>query len=238
MLRGLATAVLRRWSATTARTAAMIPSRSPLLQTARSYARAVRKRKTEIPSHLDDLPPTLLMKKYTNVPIIDKVDDVVKRILSLEMASQREKVKIKKEQLAEKVRRSPTDNGSIEVQIAHLTAKIRTLREHVQTHPKDKTNKRIMLMSIDRRNLLLKALRNTKYDVFENTCKQLDIEYTLPEQYRRRRTRRWLVKKAFCIKVFQEVQKMKAPKRLKQRQERARAAKERALKEQNEGTPV
>ncbi|KAL8220370.1 UNVERIFIED_CONTAM: hypothetical protein K2H54_044340, partial [Gekko kuhli] len=198
MLRSTAMVLLRGWNATASMTAAGIPSKSSLLQTARGYPRGVRKRKPEIDSHFDDLPPTILMKRYAKVPVIDKVDDVVKRMLSLEMASQKEKLKIKKEQLAEKVRRSPNDCCSLEVQIAYLTARIRTLQEHLQRHPKDKENRRKMMMVIDRRNLLLKALRNREYDVFVNTCKQLNIEYTFPPLYCRRATRRWLVKKDLC----------------------------------------
>ncbi|NXY07772.1 RT15 protein, partial [Pteruthius melanotis] len=189
----------------------------------------------DIPSHLDDLPPTLLKKDYANLPIMNSVDDVVKRLLSLEMASQKEKMKVKIQQLVEKVRRSPNDNGSFEVQgnfslfftVAILTARIRTLEEHLQRHPKDKRNRRCMLMDLDRRRKMLGYLRRVNYSTFENTCKHLDIQYSPPQPYARRVTKRWLVKKAFCIKVFQEKQKLKAAERLKQRREwkaRARAA--------------
>ncbi|XP_019403440.1 PREDICTED: 28S ribosomal protein S15, mitochondrial isoform X1 [Crocodylus porosus] len=214
---------------------------SPLVQAARAYARPVR-RSRELPSQLDDIPPTMLRKEYASLPIIDKVDDVVKKILSLEMAGQREKVKIKMEQLAEKVRRAPNDNGSSEVQVAYLTAKIRSYQEHLQKHPKDARNRRMMLMAIDQRKKILKYLRRTRYDVFENTCKQLDIEYTFPPPYCRKVTKLWLVKKAFCLQVFKEVQKLKAPERLKKRrewQEQARAAwAAREQAQQREGTPV
>uniref|UniRef100_A0A7M4E334 Small ribosomal subunit protein uS15m n=1 Tax=Crocodylus porosus TaxID=8502 RepID=A0A7M4E334_CROPO len=175
-------------------------------------------------------------------PEESRVDDVVKKILSLEMAGQREKVKIKMEQLAEKVRRAPNDNGSSEVQVAYLTAKIRSYQEHLQKHPKDARNRRMMLMAIDQRKKILKYLRRTRYDVFENTCKQLDIEYTFPPPYCRKVTKLWLVKKAFCLQVFKEVQKLKAPERLKKRrewQEQARAAwAAREQAQQREGTPV
>ncbi|XP_009981920.1 PREDICTED: 28S ribosomal protein S15, mitochondrial, partial [Tauraco erythrolophus] len=210
---------------------------SPFIQTARCYARPVRRKRKDIPSHLDDLPPTMLKKDYANVPIINSVDDVVRRLLSLEMASQKEKMKVKTQQLVEKVRRSPNDNGSFEVQVAMLTAKIRTYEEHLQRHPKDKNNRRRMLMDIDRRKKLLAYLRRVRYDTFENTCKQLNIQYTPRPPYTRRITKRWVVKKAFCIKVFQEVRKLKAQERLKQRREQqAKAAKEQEA--QGEGTPV
>ncbi|NXU14487.1 RT15 protein, partial [Pardalotus punctatus] len=188
----------------------------------------------DIPSHLDDLPPTMLKKDYANLPIMNSVDDVVKRLLSLEMASQKEKMKVKTQQLVEKVRRSPNDNGSFELlslffTVAILTAKIRTLEEHLQRHPKDKSNRRCMLMELDRRRKLLGYLRRVNYSTFENTCKQLGIQYSPPQPYIRRITKRWLVKKALCVKVFQEKRKLKAAERLKQRKEwqaRARAARE------------
>ncbi|XP_017591608.1 PREDICTED: 28S ribosomal protein S15, mitochondrial [Corvus brachyrhynchos] len=219
---------------------------SPVLQAARGYARRVTRKRKDIPSHLDDLPPTLLKKDYANLPIMNSVDDVVKRLLSLEMASQKEKMKVKTQQLVEKVRRSPNDSGSFEVQVAILTARIRTLEEHLQRHPKDKSNRRCMLMDLDRRRKMLGYLRRVNYSTFESTCKQLDIQYSPPQPYIRRVTKRWLVKKALCIKVFQEKQKLKAAERLKQRREwqaRARAAQARQEKEvqekqAQEGTPV
>ncbi|NXD43021.1 RT15 protein, partial [Copsychus sechellarum] len=197
----------------------------------------------DIPSHLDDLPPTMLKKDYANLPIMNSVDDVVKRLLSLEMASQKEKMKVKTQQLVEKVRRSPNDNGSFEVQgnccshtdlslsfpVAILTARIRTLEEHLQKHPKDTKNRRLLLMDLDRRRKMLGYLRRVNYSTFEKTCKELHIQYSPPQPYSRRVTKRWLVKKALCIKVFEEKQKLKAAERLKQRREwqaRAKAARE------------
>ncbi|XP_016853345.1 small ribosomal subunit protein uS15m [Anolis carolinensis] len=214
-------------------------SKTPLLQAARAYARPVRRKKPEITSHLDDLPPTMLQWKYTNVPAVNQVDDVVRRLLSLEMASQKEKLKIKKEQLADKVRKAPNDKGSFEVQIAYLTAKIRTLQEHLHMHPKDKFNRRHMMMAIDRRRKLLKYLRRSRYDAFEKTCQQLGIEYTPPPAFCRRITRRWVAKKALCLKVFQEAQKLKAEGKLKPRQRAPRRTKSKKKKvQQTKGTPV
>ncbi|NXU43436.1 RT15 protein, partial [Drymodes brunneopygia] len=193
----------------------------------------------DIPSHLDDLSPTMLKKDYANLPIMNSVDDVVRRLLSLEMASQKEKMKVKIQQLVEKVRRSPNDNGSFEVQgkLKKGRVLIRTLEEHLQRHPKDKSNRRLMLMDVDRRRKMLGYLRRVNYSTFENTCRQLDIQYSPPQPYCRRVTKRWLVKKALCIKVFQEKQKLKAAERLKQRREwraRARAAREEKEKKAQE----
>lgn len=65
----------------------------------------------------------------------------------------------------------------------------------------DKTNKRYMLLAIDRRKKLLKYLRRTRYEAFENVCTQLGIQYTFPPEYYRKATQRWVAKKALCIKV-------------------------------------
>ncbi|XP_070768343.1 small ribosomal subunit protein uS15m [Enoplosus armatus] len=184
----------------------------------RHYARAVKKKKTGPESQLSDLPPTTIKKDYTAVPLAQTTDDLVKRLLSLELASHSEKLQLKKDQLIAKVQRDENDRSSAEVQVAILTARIRNYQEHLQKHHKDKANKRRMLMAIDRRKKLLKNLRLVRYDAFEKVCEQLGITYTFPPEYYRRATRRWLAKKAFCIKVFNEVQKQKAEQRLKMKQ--------------------
>nr|XP_015204145.1 PREDICTED: 28S ribosomal protein S15, mitochondrial [Lepisosteus oculatus] len=220
-------------------TAAQQESRnsSSVVQAVRNYVRAVRKRQ-EVPSQLDDLPATMLKIDYAAVQMAEKADDTVKKLLTLELASHKEKLRIKKEQLMAKVKRNESDRGSTEVQVAVLTAKIRNYQEHLQYHTKDKANKRRMLMAIDRRKKLLKYLRRTRYDLFENVCQQLGITYTFPPEYYRRVTRRWAAKKAFCIKVFNEVQKQKAAE--KKRQREAATLKEESADKQKgvDGSPV
>ncbi|XP_042628838.1 28S ribosomal protein S15, mitochondrial isoform X2 [Cyprinus carpio] len=128
-----------------------------------------------------------------------------------------EKLSLKEEQLIAKVQRGENDRSSTEVKVAILTARIRNFQEHLHKHPKDKANKRWMLMAIDSRKKKLKFLRRTRYDSFKKVCQELGITYTFPPEYYRRVTRRWLAKKAFCNKVFQEVQKQKKEQREKQR---------------------
>ena len=65
----------------------------------------------------------------------------------------------------------------------------------------DKAHKRYLLMSIDKRQKMLKNLRKTNYPVFEKTCKELGIEYTFPPAYHRKIHRRLATKKALCIRV-------------------------------------
>lgn len=189
----------------------------------RHYARAANKKKAVSESQLSDLSPTMLKKDYAAVPLAQTTDDLIRRLLSLELASHSEKLQLKKEQLIAKVQRDENDRNSVEVQVAILTARIRNFQEHLRKHHKDKANKRRMLMAIDRRKKLLKNLRLVRYDAFEKVCEQLGITYTFPPEYYRRATRRWVVKKAFCIKVFKEVQKQKAEQRLKTKQSLASA---------------
>lgn len=181
----------------------------------RQYARAPKIKKTGPESQLSDLPPTMLKMDYAAVPLAQTTDDIVRRLLSLELASHTEKLQLKKEQLIAKVQRDENDRSSEEVKVAVLTARIRNYQEHLQKHHKDKANKRRMLMAIDQRKKLLKHLRLIRYDAFEKVCEQLGIAYTFPPEYYRRATRRWLAKKEFCIKVFKAVQKQKAEQRLK-----------------------
>ncbi|XP_075051543.1 small ribosomal subunit protein uS15m [Mixophyes fleayi] len=190
-----------------------------LIHVARTYAMM----KDEAPSQLDDLSPTMLKKQYVGIHSVERVDDVVRRLLSLDIASQSDKLKIKIQQLVDKVKRSPDDRTSTEVRIAAWTARIQNFKEHVQKSPKDKANKRRMLMAIDRRKKMLKFLRRTRYDAFQHVCTQLGIEYTFPPEYYRRATRRWVAKKAFCLKVYQEVKKQKAAGLVKKKTVRPKA---------------
>ncbi|XP_047583466.1 28S ribosomal protein S15, mitochondrial [Lutra lutra] len=208
----------RRW--------ALPCTRGVILQAVRGYAA----RKPVQPLQEDDPPPSTLLKDYQNIPGIEKFDDVVRRLLSLEMANQKEKLKIKQQQLMNKIVANPEDTSSLEARIVALTVKIRSYEEHMQKHRKDKAHKRYLLMSIDQRKKMLKTLRKTNYSVFEKTCKELGIEYTLPPLYNRKPHRRLAAKKALCIRVFQEAQKLK-------KQKRALKAKAAAAQKQGQKNP-
>ena len=76
----------------------------------------------------------MLLKDYQNIPGTAKVDDVVKRLLSLEMANKKEMLKIKKEQLMNKVVENLKDTSSLEARIVALTVKICSYEEHRQKY--------------------------------------------------------------------------------------------------------
>ncbi|CAI9560296.1 unnamed protein product, partial [Staurois parvus] len=84
-----------------------------LIQIARTHATSSN---GGFDSQLDDLPPTLLKEKYDEVQKVEVVNDVVKRLLSLDMASKSDKLKIKIQQLVDKVKISPDDKTSKAVQ--------------------------------------------------------------------------------------------------------------------------
>ncbi|XP_006867604.1 PREDICTED: 28S ribosomal protein S15, mitochondrial [Chrysochloris asiatica] len=183
--------------------------RGLLLQAARGFAI----QKPEQTDLQEDPSPDTLLKDYQNIPGIEKVDDVVRRLLSLEMANQKEKLEVKKELMMKKIVANPEDTSSLEARIVALTVKIHSYEKHMQKHRKDKAHKRYLLMSIDQRKKMLTNLRSTNYDVFEKTCQGLGIEYTIPPLYNQKTHRRWVTKKALCIRVYQEAQKLKKQKR-------------------------
>jgi len=56
-------------------------------------------------------------------------------------------------------RRSETDTGSAEVQIAVLTKRIQDLTEHLKTHKKDHHSRRGLLQLVGRRRRMLEYLK-------------------------------------------------------------------------------
>ena len=67
--------------------------------------------------------------------------------------------KDRKTEIIDQFRRDPKDNGSPEVQIALLTARINELHEHMRTHKKDHASRRGLLMMVSKRSGLLSYLR-------------------------------------------------------------------------------
>ena len=69
-------------------------------------------------------------------------------------------VKEEKSQIIEEHRRSDTDTGSPEVQVAVLSKRISDLTEHLKTHKKDHHSRRGLLQMVGRRRRLLDYLRH------------------------------------------------------------------------------
>lgn len=67
------------------------------------------------------------------------------------------------------------DTGSPEVQAALLSERINSLTEHLKAHKKDNHSRRGLLMMVNRRNRLLRYLRETNLESYRSIIKKLKI---------------------------------------------------------------
>lgn len=81
----------------------------------------------------------------------------------------------RKKEVIEEFRRSETDTGSPEVQVAVLTERIRALTEHAQANHKDHAGRRGLLGLVSRRRRLLDYLIKTNPDSYRSMIERLGI---------------------------------------------------------------
>ena len=67
------------------------------------------------------------------------------------------------------------DTGSVEVQVAVLTAQINKLTEHMKKHPKDFHSNRGLLMLVGKRRNFLEYLKRTDVNRYRELVKKLGI---------------------------------------------------------------
>jgi small subunit ribosomal protein S15 len=72
--------------------------------------------------------------------------------------------KERKSEIMTQYRRSESDTGSPEVQIAVLTARINELTDHMRRHKKDHASRRGLLKMVSTRNSLLEYIKTTERD--------------------------------------------------------------------------
>ena len=70
---------------------------------------------------------------------------------------------------------SAQDTGSSEVQIAIWTARINSLIEHFNAHPKDKHSRLGLMKMVSRRRHLLDHLKATSESRYQDLIKKLDL---------------------------------------------------------------
>lgn len=80
-----------------------------------------------------------------------------------------------KQALVNKFAKHEGDTGSPEVQIALLTARIRYLTEHFQTHTKDHASRRGLLKLVGQRRRLLRYIKNQDVARYQETIKALGL---------------------------------------------------------------
>ena len=68
-----------------------------------------------------------------------------------------------------------TDTGSVDVQVALLTARIRHLTEHFKTHKKDNHSRRGLLKMVAQRRKLLDFLKNKEEQRYKDLIGRLSI---------------------------------------------------------------
>jgi len=81
----------------------------------------------------------------------------------------------KKTQLIGTYRRTDTDSGSPEVQVALLTKRIDDLTEHLKVHKKDHHSRRGLLMMVGHRRRLLDYLQAKDMERYRSLVKELDL---------------------------------------------------------------
>ena len=83
--------------------------------------------------------------------------------------------KKEKEKIIGDYRVHDQDTGSADVQVALLTERIKSLTDHLQSHPKDHSSRRGLLIMVGRRRQLLSHLRNSELGRYRNVVKRLGL---------------------------------------------------------------
>ena len=80
-----------------------------------------------------------------------------------------------KTQLIEEYRRTDSDTGSPEVQVAVMSKRIDELTQHLKTHKKDHHSRRGLLQLVGRRRRLLDYLRREDVDRYRALIQRLGL---------------------------------------------------------------
>lgn len=81
----------------------------------------------------------------------------------------------RKTEVISQYRRTATDSGSPEVQIALLTERINGLTQHLRGHMKDHASRRGLLMMVSKRNRLLRYLAQTDRAKYQELIGKLGL---------------------------------------------------------------
>ncbi len=78
-------------------------------------------------------------------------------------------------QIVKEYGRSEGDTGSIEVQVALLTAQINSLTEHMKANKKDYSSNRGLLKMVGRRRSMLEYLKNLDVNRYRDLVQKLGL---------------------------------------------------------------
>lgn len=160
---------------------------------------------------------------------LESVDEDTRRLLSLEFHRKRESNKVVRDDLLKKIRRHQYDMGSMEVQIANMTCRIRVAQQVMEKDKKNVVIKVGLQELIDRRKKYLKHLRRMDYKRFEWLIERLGILFRPPPIYYR-----WVTRKASLKKLVRMHYYATRKERLDEYRKILEAKKEPFLKEKTE----
>ena len=80
-----------------------------------------------------------------------------------------------KKQIIENFAISDQDTGSVEVQVALLTEKIKTISEHFEKNPKDVSSKRGLLLAVSQRRSFLGYLKRKNKEQYKEIVHRLGM---------------------------------------------------------------
>ncbi len=81
----------------------------------------------------------------------------------------------KKKQIIERHQQSPTDTGSLEVQVALLTERINQLNEHLKRNPHEYASRTGLMKMVGQRRSFLAYLKKNNKPTYESLTKQLNL---------------------------------------------------------------
>ncbi|XP_001603645.1 28S ribosomal protein S15, mitochondrial [Nasonia vitripennis] len=154
-----------------------------------------------------NITPVNYIKEFEDIPELDELDDIVKKMFTIHYQRRRELVDLQKKRARELVKRHHCDEGSMETRIAVITAEILQLQEHQSIFHNNKRSKVLLKELIEKRKKWLKKLRIQDYPRFEYILERLNLVYhPFPEENifltRKGGTRQLLQK--YCDKLIQK----------------------------------
>ena len=80
-----------------------------------------------------------------------------------------------KQDVISEYRTADNDSGSPEVQVALLTARIKSLSAHMRTHRHDLHSRRGLITMVGKRNRLLRYIRNNDTERYQSLIQRLGL---------------------------------------------------------------
>lgn len=112
--------------------------------------------------------------------------DLVARYLSLDNAPRADQSRAALHAALAEFQRFKGDTGSSEAQVGLLTARIRSLADHLSAHRKDHSSRRGLQAMLTQRRCLLQYLRRTRFDAYAALISKLglkDAPYAPQDRY-------------------------------------------------------